>query len=94
MSTSHNKMGSELRKDLAEFGLMRDKISNKKGYFGLSNNGERTSSGLDESGTDMARFVPEGLTSFDLLEPEFGKKLSEKEPKTVRAYLRKVLESV
>lgn len=73
-------------------------------YFGVSN---RTSDDvamffpkeniteLDNTyGMDLAVTVPEGTGAFDLLKPAFGARLNTKEPKTIRNYLRKLLESI
>lgn len=49
----------------------------------------------DQYGMEMAEFVPSDNTTHDLLEPTaFGKRLSMKNPKTIRNYLRRLLETV
>lgn len=48
----------------------------------------------NQYGMDLAVVVPEGTDTFDLLKPSFGARLNTKEPKTIRNYLRKLLESV
>lgn len=48
----------------------------------------------NQYGMSMAVVVPAGTQTFDLMEPKFGAKLNMREPKSVRAYLRKLLESI
>ena len=49
-----------------------------------------------DSGAQFASLVPEGTDTFNLLQPSqpFGKKLSMKDPKSIRKYLRSLVESV
>lgn len=107
-SPNTNKINSTLRNGLAEFGLMRDRaIEGSKDisgdgpkYFGIKQGFSSTEmqfpqdiTSLD-SGYNMAIVVPKATTSFDLLQPTFGKQLSSNTPKKIREYLRRVLESV
>src|ERR1700743_45900 len=74
-------------------------------YFGISGKGKADETEMsfpknniteldNQYGMDLAIVVPEGTGSFDLLKPAYGARLSAKEPKTIKAYLRKLLESV
>jgi hypothetical protein len=106
---SGNKMSVSLQQELAEFNIVRDKAEDgthgMKGkdpkYFGISRNGkdmffpsENITELDNQYGMDMAVLVPSGTGTFDLIKPTFGQKLNMKEPKTIRTYLRKLLESV
>lgn len=86
----------------AEEGTKDMKGQNPK-YFGLSHRGsdmemffpkENVTELDDKYGMDMAVLVPNNTEPFDLLKPTFGAKLNMKEPKTIRNYLRKLLESI
>jgi hypothetical protein len=72
-------------------------------YFGISHRGREAEmffpkesvTELDNQyGMDIATLVPSGTGTFDLLKPQFGARLNVREPKTVRNYLRKLLESL
>lgn len=74
-------------------------------YFGISGKGKGDDIDMffpkdkiteldNQYGMDLAIVVPEGTGSFDLLKPAYGARLSTKEPKTIKAYLRKLLESI
>lgn len=72
-------------------------------YFGISHRGTKVQmlfpkngiADLDSQfGMDVAIVAPSGTGTFNMLEPTYGAKLNMKDPKTIRAYLRKILESV
>lgn len=107
---SNNKMSLALQQGLAEFGIDRqraiDGTADMKGsgpkYFGISHSGKEAEMYFPKDinelgnryGMDMAVVVPSGTDTFDLLRPAFGAQLNMKEPKTIRNYLRKLLESI
>ena len=84
-----------------------DGVADMKGkgpkYFGVSHRGrdvqmffpKESITELDKKyGMDMAQIVPKETNTFDLLQPSFGATLNMREPKTIRNYLRKLLESI
>jgi hypothetical protein len=103
-------MSTELQEGLGAFNIARDRAvegtkqmtGKSPKYFGIGHEKEPrmyfpTSSinELDSQyGMDIAVVVPSNTKEFDLLAPAFGARLSAKEPKTIRNYLRKLLESV
>ena len=104
MSTSLQEGLGEfnIMRDQAIEGTKNMKGQNPK-YFGMSNRGKDVEmffpkeniTELDNHyGMDLAVIVPEGTGTFDMLKPAFGMRLSTKEPRTIRNYLRKLLESV
>lgn len=81
----------------------RDMKGQNPKYFGLSHRGKdfemffpnnNVTELNNHADMDMAVVVPDSMDTFDLLKPAIGQRLSMKEPKTIRAYLRKLLESV
>jgi len=76
---------------------------NTASFFGLSKQGSDfkesfpndISSLTNEPDMRLAQFVPSGTQTTNLLQTvPYGKKLSMKDPKTIKAYLRKLLESI
>lgn len=108
MSLRNNqRMETDLQSQLAKFGLMREQVKEGTGdtskYFGLSKQGGDFSTKFtndistleNEPDMRLAQFVPSGTQTTNLLQSvPYGKKLSMKDPKTVKAYLRKLLESI
>lgn len=91
-----------LMRDKAEEGVKGMSGKGPK-YFGISTSGDDTKMYFPKKNIteldshpemDVAVLVPKDMDTFDLLQPAFGADLNTKEPKTIRAYLRKLLESV
>lgn len=106
---NNQRMSTDLQVELAAYGLAyqdaKEGVKGLKGskHFGLKRTGDEYNLyfpndvlDLENSpGAEMASFVPKGTSTFDMLQtsPTFGKDLSMQNAKTVRAYLRKLLES-
>lgn len=91
-----------IMRDNAIEGTRSMKGKNPK-YFGFAHRGREVEmffpkdniTELDNHyGMDVAVVVPTGTGTFDMLKPSFGATLNMKEPKTIRNYLRKLLESI
>jgi hypothetical protein len=106
MSTSLQEgLGAfNIMRDKAIEGTKDMKGQNPK-YFGMGRHNNRDDVDMffpkdniteldNQYGMDLAVVVPDGTEPFDLLKPSFGARLNTKEPKTIRNYLRKLLESV
>lgn len=105
-----NNMSTSLQEDLAQYGLDRQRavegVSKSKdlaGMFGISHRGTETvmyfpKDNITELGNkygmDLAVVAPNTSDTFDMLTPAFGERLNMKEPRTIRNYLRKLLESI
>lgn len=96
-----------LQKQLLEYGLAR--ATAKKGaakldapaYFGIKKDGEETKfkftedlQSISDDSMDLAMLIPDDQ-SFDLMAPaDYGKKLSLKNPKTIRKFLSDLLDAI
>lgn len=107
---NNQRMATPLQQELAAYGIAYQealqgtaKLKGAK-HFGLKRYGDDYSlyfpnQVLDLSntpGAELANVKPAGTNTFDMLQttPAFGKNLSMKDPKTVKAYLRRLVESV
>lgn len=107
---NNQRMSSELQHELAAYGIAyqeakqgTNKLKGAK-HFGLKKYGDEYNLYFPDHvlqlqnnpGVEFASFKPEGPATYDMLQttPAFGKSLSMKDPKTVKSYLRKLLESV
>lgn len=107
---NNQRMPVELQKELAAYGLAyqeaKQGVNKLKGQknFGLKHYGNEYSLYFPEDitelgnvqGAQFASLKPAGTSTFDMLQssPAFGKDLSVKDAKSIRKYLRALLESV
>lgn len=105
---SNQRMATDLQVQLAEYGLAYQEakkgVNKLKGakHFGLKRYGNEYNLAfsddvlsLGDQGMELASLKPMGTATFDMLQttPAFGKTLSMKNEKSIRNYLRKLLES-
>lgn len=107
---NNQRMSTPLQQELAAYGLAYQEanhgVKKLKGakHFGLKRYGDDYTLYFPDQvldlenvpGAELANVKPEGTATFDMLQasPAFGKNLSMKDPKTIKAYLRKLVESV
>ena len=107
---NNQRMPTDLQVQLAEYGLAyqeaKQGVNKLKSHknFGLKKYGNEYNLYFPENITDLgdiqgaefASVKPTGTATFDMLQssPAFGKNLSVKDPKSIRKYLRALLESV
>lgn len=107
---NNQRIATDLQIELAEYGLAYKEASagvkklRGQKNFGLKHYGneytmyfpDNVTSLQNEPGAQFASLKPEGTATFDMLQvsPAFGKKLSLKDPKSIRKYLRALVESV